>query len=223
MRPGPLEIALLVILAITFILGIYWGFTDPEFFTYRYMMEDGEIEYATVGLLLASCGLVAVRWFKLHRQKPLRFTLMSIVVIAAFFFVAGEEVSWGQRIFGIQTTEYFKQHNSQEEMNLHNMVVGDVKINKLIFGVLLTTVILIYLVVVPILYQRMASVKKLIDQWYIPVPRVRHSVIYLLITLIILIIPTTKKWELMEFGSVLIFFLILMTPYNQTLLTEVSE
>ena len=36
----------------------------------------------------------------------------------AFFFVAGEELSWGQRIIGIETTEYFKENNVQEELNL---------------------------------------------------------------------------------------------------------
>jgi hypothetical protein len=187
------------------------------------MMEDGEIEYATVGLLLASCVLVVIRWFRLHRNKSFKFSLVSILVVVAFFFVAGEEVSWGQRIFDIQTTEYFKQHNAQGEMNLHNIVVGDVKVNKLVFGVILTTLILVYIVAVPILYRRVSYIKNLLDNWYIPVPKVRHSVAYLVIMLIILIIPNSKKWELLEFGSVLIFFLILLTPYNHRIFRIIPE
>jgi hypothetical protein len=223
MKHTQIESILLGILLVTFILGLYWGFTDPDFFTYRYMMEDGEIEYATVGLLLASCVLVVIRWFRLHRYKSFKFSLVSILVVVAFFFVAGEEVSWGQRIFDIQTTEYFKQHNAQGEMNLHNIVVGDVKVNKLVFGVILTTLILVYIVAVPILYRRVSYIKNLLDNWYIPVPKVRHSVAYLVIMLIILIIPNSKKWELLEFGSVLIFFLIMLTPYNHRIFRIIPE
>jgi hypothetical protein len=108
-------------------------------------------------------------------------------------------------------------------MNLHNIVVGDVKVNKLVFGVILTTLILVYIVAVPILYRRVSYIKNLLDNWYIPVPKVRHSVAYLVIMLIILIIPNSKKWELLEFGSVLIFFLIMLTPYNHRIFRIIPE
>jgi hypothetical protein len=134
-----------------------------------------------------------------------------------FFFVAGEELSWGQRIIGIEPTEYFKENNAQEELNFHNLVVDGVKINKLFFGLILTTVILIYIVLVPILFHRLKSVNDFLNRWYIPVPRLRHTVSYLALTLVILIIPAGKNWELLEFGSVLIFFLILWSPVNHHL------
>lgn len=220
MKPGRLELVLYTILIITFTLGIYWGFADQQFFTDRYMMEDGEIEYATVILLLSSCILVATRWIRLYKKRSLKFSIVCWSVLLAFLFVAGEEISWGQRIFGIETTEYFMEHNAQGETNLHNLVVGEVKINKLIFGVTLTTIILIYLIVIPILYQKSNAIKNLIDKWYIPVPRPRHSISYLAITLIIMLIPASKKWELLEFGSVLIFFLILWVPVNYQIWEE---
>lgn len=40
-----------------------------------------------------------------------------------FFFGAGEEISWGQRIFGFHTPEPLAQVNKQDEMNLHNLSV----------------------------------------------------------------------------------------------------
>jgi hypothetical protein len=49
------------ILIATAFAGLYLGFFDPDFFTDRFMMEDGEIEYAAVGFLLASCVLVGTR------------------------------------------------------------------------------------------------------------------------------------------------------------------
>jgi hypothetical protein len=211
------EKLLMLVLGITTILGLYWGFFDPDFFTNRYMMEDGEIENATVVLLLASCMLVAYRWTRLRRVRPYQFSMISLLIVIAFFFVAGEELSWGQRIFGLETTEYFKENNAQAELNLHNLTVGEVKINKLVFGLILTTVILIYMVLVPVLYQKMRKFKELLDSWYIPVPRLRHSASYLVLMLLISVIPASKNWELLEFGSVLVFFLILWSPVNRHL------
>lgn len=210
-----LEITLTLVLAITAMLGVYWGFTDPDFFTNRYMMEDGVIEYTTVVLLLAACLVTGTRWLRYRRQRPFRFTLISLLVVMFFFFIAGEEISWGQRILGLETTDYFKEHNDQEELNLHNLVVGDVKINKLFFGVILTTAILVYMIIIPLLYHKVEYVRNQLDRWYIPVPRLRHSVGYMLLLLTITVIPPGKKWELLEFGSVLIFFLILWSPLNE--------
>ncbi len=49
-----------------------------------------------------------------------------LVVLAAVggFLVAGEEISWGQHIFGFSSGEYFREHNLQKETNLHNFIAG---------------------------------------------------------------------------------------------------
>jgi hypothetical protein len=213
-----LELFLYGILVITTLLGIYWGITNPEFFANRYLMEDGIIEYATVVILLASCWVVGQRWWRNRSNHSLKMTLTSFAIIGFFLFVAGEELSWGQRIFGLETTDYFKENNDQAELNLHNLVIGDVKINKLFFGVILTSAILIYLVLVPLLYQKIPQIRLLLDSWYVPIPRIRHSVAYLLLLLIISLIPASKKWELLEFGSVVVFFIILWSPWNKEVL-----
>lgn len=218
-----LEKVLLIVLLGTCILGLYWGFKNPAFFTDRFMMEDGEIEYATVGFLLASCVLVGTRWIKLHKKLPLNFTVISFLIVVLFFFVAGEEISWGQRLIGIESSDYFKENNSQEELNLHNLVVDGVKINKLIFGLIMTSAIMGYIVLIPVLYWKINTFTAWIDRWYIPVPKVYQSAAYLVLTLIISIIPASKNWELLEFGSVLIFFLILWAPQNPQLHRTLSD
>ena len=38
-------------------------------------------------------------------------------------FTAGEEISWGQHIFGYPTPDWIAERNSQEEFNLHNSYV----------------------------------------------------------------------------------------------------
>jgi hypothetical protein len=38
-----------------------------------------------------------------------------------FIFCAGEEISWGQRIFNIASPQYFYESNYQQEINFHNL------------------------------------------------------------------------------------------------------
>jgi hypothetical protein len=54
-------------------------------------------------------------WVSLIKQ------LVYLGLALLFFFGAGEEISWGQRILGFQTPESLSQVNRQEEFNLHNL------------------------------------------------------------------------------------------------------
>ena len=54
-------------------------------------------------------------WVSLTKQ------LVYLGLAALFFFGAGEEISWGQRILGFQTPEPISEVNRQEEFNLHNL------------------------------------------------------------------------------------------------------
>ena len=53
-----------------------------------------------------------------------QFRLFFITLAIACFYVIMEEISWGQRIFGWGTSEFFKKNNLQGETNLHNMLTG---------------------------------------------------------------------------------------------------
>jgi hypothetical protein len=56
-------------------------------------------------------------WTSLAKQ------LIYLGLALLFFFGAGEEISWGQRIFGFETPETLAQVNKQDELNLHNLSV----------------------------------------------------------------------------------------------------
>ncbi len=88
--------------------------------------EDGVFEQATALLFLAaSAGAlsVAFRLYGLREHHSPVATRGAIwhTLLGLFFIVCvGEEISWGQRIFGFETTAAFKEINVQREMNLHN-------------------------------------------------------------------------------------------------------
>ena len=93
----------------------------------RLTMEDGFFEsVGAIGWLFASVVFFYIFWkdksgnnlLFLRTKRNLFFCLLGLFCLIA----CGEEISWGQRIFGVQTPEFLKKINRQDETNLHNIV-----------------------------------------------------------------------------------------------------
>ena len=79
--------------------------------------EDGWVENLTaVAYLLVGALLLAAAWAETRRAP--RFVFLAGGVAMAF--IAGEEISWGQRIWDFPTPD-FLAHNHQGEFNVHNL------------------------------------------------------------------------------------------------------
>ncbi len=202
------------LLLIIFAYGAYLGISSPEAFNTSFAEEDGSVEYGTAFMLLCISLLSVYRLFSLGKWKPHLWKLGVFIFFVLFLFGAGEEVSWGQRIFGIESSEFFTENNAQKETNLHNLVVGGKKLNKIIFSQLLMVVMVLYLIVTPLLYRRMAWFKNLADRFAVPIVKWHHTIAFLLATGIVAIIPADRKWELYELAFGVIFFLIFLNPLN---------
>lgn len=100
---------------------------NPEL--YRVLArEDGLIEYSQFfGFLAAGVlSLLMIRYQSLFAQSQKGqtfFKLLCILAAIAFFIVVKEEISWGQRIIGIETPETIKEQNLQDEITLHNLEI----------------------------------------------------------------------------------------------------
>ncbi len=79
-------------------------------------VEDGIVETAQAALLLLSSILLFLAAFRARGRSPWLGAFAF-----GFFVVAGEEISWGQRILGIDTPESLERANVQGELNLHNI------------------------------------------------------------------------------------------------------
>ena len=85
--------------------------------------EGGWVESLTaVAYLLAGALLLAAAWAETRRAARFVFLAGSV----AMAFIAGEEISWGQRILGFATPD-FLAHNRQGEFNVHNLPGPEVK------------------------------------------------------------------------------------------------
>jgi len=208
-----LEKGVLLFNLILLITGIVLYNTNFDVFQV-YIEEDGFVEWITVLGLLGVVFVCLNRLITLRKEKNAFFLFVTAITAILFFFAAGEEISWGQRIFGIESSDFFKQNNAQQETNLHNLVVGGKKINKIIFSTVLSICLGIYFLLFPLLYVKWNKFKQFVNFSGIPVPRVYHAAGILVTFLLSEIIRDGKRAELLESGAALIFFLLMLYPMN---------
>ena len=80
--------------------------------------EDALVENSTAFLFFLT-ALLLLAIVARGRGVPGRW--LYLLGAFAFVFAAGEEISWGQRIFGFETPSYLREINLQNEFNLHNI------------------------------------------------------------------------------------------------------
>jgi hypothetical protein len=182
-----------------------------------WVREDGPIEWLTVvGLLL--CAMLCFHRAVLQREpRPALFRWTAVLFGVAFLFGIGEEISWGQRLFGLQTPEWFAKNNRQSEINLHNLVVYGFDLAKLVFGKLLVLALATYLIVLPFFYHRNRQFGKFTDLCGIPVARPRQVLLFLILAAAIHVPEIRgRESELFEFTAVFLVLLIFLNPLNRT-------
>lgn len=208
------EIAVGTILFIFIAYGMYLGhFVGLDAFL-DYVTEDGPVEWPTALFLFFTSLVCLYRVFQYRKMKrPLwLLTLGGLAVL--FFFAAGEEISWGQRLLGIESGEFFLEHNKQAETNLHNLIVKGQNLNILIFSRLMFSVLIIYFAFSRLMVLKIPVIRKLVNNFRIPLPKNQHIIMMLVATLMVLLINLTKESELHELSFALVFFLILLNPYK---------
>jgi len=202
-------------LILVFGLGIYFANTNLQYFDEVYTVEDGFVENGSAIFLISSSILLIYRFFKLYKQKNVLWKVGILAMALIFFFGAGEEISWGQRIFNLESSEYFLENNAQGETNLHNMVVDGKKVNKIIFSQLLTVVLVIYLIITPFLFRKYKWVKNLANKFAVPIVQWHHTISFLVGTGLLIFISSNRKWEIYELAFSVIFLLIFINPFNK--------
>jgi len=82
--------------------------------------EDGIIEWLTFVFYMLA-GVTSFLIYKKITGEYLRRKFFYLLLSFACFFIAFEEISWGQRIFDIETPELFIEYNDQDQIDLHNI------------------------------------------------------------------------------------------------------
>ena len=170
------------------ILFLYGVVFLPEDLLITLIKEDGFFENLTAifFLLISICFFLLFtnsRYFASHELRRIFYSrsrrYMFLLLAIVFFFGFGEEISWGQRIIGFSTPEAFSERNAQNEFNIHNLelfnvrsVDGELKgtIAKLFtMKQLFLYAFFCFLFVVPMLDMNTVRIRRLLRRYFIPI------------------------------------------------------
>jgi len=207
------------------IFGIYCGlmltisiipivyFIDGQIYR-NVVREDQWAEYATALVLLYGSLIISrrlfIRWKAIRFPEKLGFVLMALAMFAGF----GEEISWGQRIFNLQSPDFFINHNLQNETNIHNLKIFDIKLNQWLFTYGMLMVFLIYFSL-PYWIEKHRFIRKIISRYGLYIPKRSHSLVFLLATLLIHTYPVPKVSELWELSFAITMLIVIIEARNQ--------
>jgi hypothetical protein len=89
--------------------------------------EDGPIEWLQFMAFFAAATLLALAGTRLARRGDIAGAVLISVGALGIVGIAGEEISWGQRLLDLETPESLGEVNHQNEINLHNITAFPVQ------------------------------------------------------------------------------------------------
>jgi hypothetical protein len=113
--------ALVAVEVIALALCVLAGLSERTWATIA--QEDGLVEWATFLSFFVAAGWLVVGVRK--KSASVMFKVACLLLAAFCVVVAGEEISWGQRLFGFKPPDVFLERNFQQEMNLHNVLMDE--------------------------------------------------------------------------------------------------
>ena len=101
---------------------------------YAMTVEDGPVEWAQVGVLLIASGTFAIIARKVWKKGIRPAATLAAMGAFAALAIAGEEISWGQRLLGLETPADLEAINEQGETTIHNIGAFATASNLVQFG-----------------------------------------------------------------------------------------
>lgn len=119
------DIKLIIIIIIFSIITFFtlWSAINEKMLVH-YFCEDGPAEWLQAIFLLLSFIVFSINFIRSLRkgESP---DLIALVISLVSLFAFLEEISYGQRLFGIKSPYYFERHNVHREINIHNLLPLD--------------------------------------------------------------------------------------------------
>jgi len=85
------------------------------------IQEDSPLEYSQAILYFSSSIFALIISIRFINNRFILHGILYFLLFIGLLFVSLEEISWGQRIFNIETGPYFLTHNVQKEISIHNL------------------------------------------------------------------------------------------------------
>ena len=157
----------------------------------QWATEDGPIEtLGALWLLVAAPVLVYqfVRGVDRRGYRALRRNLWVLALALLFVFIAGEEISWGQRILGFGTPDALSG-NMQGEANIHNLEIfhgdtaegerkDDFWASLLVMDRAFSLFWLVWCCVLPIAWRFSSIARRLLTRLRVPFPTITFGALF---------------------------------------------
>jgi len=191
-----LIISQFVLLAIPFVL----YYQIPVLYV-SLITDDQFGEWATFAAYGLSSLLLSACFFRYERTRArMWFGLRALIA----FLIAMEEISWGQRILGLETPELLLSYNFQGEIGFQN--IRAISPDSLTYFVVAAAVFLYAML--PIAYKELAVVRRIIDWTGVPIANLTLIPILVGTSYFLVVSDLVKSDELGEyFLSLSILFL----------------
>jgi hypothetical protein len=182
----------------------------------RLIAEDGVVEWATVAGLAVAAVLAAgnaASERRLGRASLARSAYVVLAVVCAL--VALEEISWGQRLLGIENPAFFVAYSDQKETNVHNVVQ---KVTRVTMKWPVGLGYVAYGALLPVWAAASRagpagahlSMLRRLTRWGVLIPPLSLVRGFLLASLLMLDLPTSDEEEIGELFGVLALVLVLL-------------
>jgi len=169
-------------------LVFYLYYLHPVGYVYL-ITEDYWADYGSfLSWAMATCFLAWLLFGDRGLRKP------GVVLLAlGTFFVAMEEISWGQRILGIPSPTVFTQSNLQGEITLHNFVPNLSKLY-VVAGIMIS----LWSLLLPVLTRKWERLHKWCNKWGIPIVPTHLCPFFLLAVFYLIWVPVYRSDEVSE-------------------------
>jgi hypothetical protein len=158
MQSAKSQVIATMLVSIGTMLGVVLHFTHRSLLV-TLCQEDGFVESLTAIFYFVAFGLF-LSASRLYRYRNLWLAAFGML----FFLIGMEEISWGQRAFGMETPASLARINVQEETTLHNIegIHGSVRALALMF-------VTVVCFAIPTLHLFSVPVKALLEKLHVPV------------------------------------------------------
>jgi hypothetical protein len=188
--------------------------------------EDHLYEYLCALFLLAASIMFFIAFLKDKTGNDLILFKTSknyflLILAILFFWGFGEDLSWGQRIFNVQTPAWLEQMNYQEETNIHNLKLFRGLLDE---GHIFNYFWITFCWIMPFLYKISPAARKFLNKINLPIVPFWLSIFFLISFAFNFVIKLNLSGDLMvhaisevketSFCVLFLIFSILCLTYN---------
>lgn len=183
-----------VFLFIIVSLGVWLSYRDVNAYQTWFAGDHGLLEWLTLTSILCSIIVCIYRGSILAPFRKTSF-LIGLYSSAGILLLFG--VLEGSRRWGL--------------------------VDNFLPGWIVALVFFAYLIILPLCYLKYPKVRRRVDDWAIPLPRVYHNLFYILLLIAhYSTSPLKQRPEQLQFGACWLFFMLMMEPLNRVIFSRTT-